>query len=114
MAGVSLGILWDSESRDTTVDTGTGTSGLGPTYTFLGPADPPLLWRRWSTRCRWDWSFAKRCCGTTDNSTSSAVWMKPEATGITCGGNFAVRREMESAWRLRSTVAVRVCIVFLI
>src|SRR5579864_340349 len=96
MAGASLGTLWDSESKDTTVDTGIGTSGLGPTRTFLEPADPRLPWRRWSTRCRSDWSFAKRCCGTTESSTSSAVWMKPEVTGKTCNGKFEVLREMES------------------
>ena len=51
MGGVSRGILLVSGCRDTTVDIGIATSGLGPCVLFPGRAAVRPRWKRSFTRC---------------------------------------------------------------
>ena len=73
MAGPLREILWDSEYKDITVDTGIATSGPGLTDIFPVLTDRRARWKRWCTKCHSGWSFARRCSGMTGSSTNFGI-----------------------------------------
>src|SRR5208282_2255533 len=110
-AGVLRGTLWASECRDTTLDTGIATSGLGPM-----PISPALTVvrahsrrahsRRWYTKCPLAWFFAKRCFGMRERRTNSAICERAKEIKISSAGLFVVHlhhnQEMDFNWKQRS------------
>ena len=80
-------------------------------HIFPAPTHVRAPWKRWSTKCRSGWSFARRCSGMRERNTNSGICRRSEEIQINLAGIFVVPPRMDADWKQRSMALGRASIV---
>ena len=94
----SRGILWGSEFRGITVDTGIAISGLGRMRFSPALTHVRAHWKHWYTKCHLGSSFARACSGMRERNTNSGICKRSEETQMDLHGIFVVPRRVDCEW----------------